>query len=87
MDFLLPRIKIKVGKNPTIQPISPLCARSIGRHACKEKDKKGSHKRRPKKRRAIPQNKAKPEKPKQSPNTALTIEFKKHSSILREVET
>ena len=31
-------------------------------------------------------NKAKPEKPQQSPDTTLTIEFKKHPSILREVE-
>jgi hypothetical protein len=30
--------------------------------------------------------KARPEKPQQSPDTTLTIEFKNYSSILREVE-
>jgi hypothetical protein len=39
-----------------------------------------------KRKRQPPPSRAKPEKPSQSPNTALTIEFKKHPSILREVE-
>jgi hypothetical protein len=51
------RLCRECGKNPTIQPMSPLCASCIGKHARKEKDKKKSHKRRPKKKPPRPNRK------------------------------
>jgi len=75
----------KCGKNPTIQPNSPLCASCIGKQAWMDGKAKKKVPASPK-RKETTQNKAIPEKPHQDLNTALTIKFGKYASVLSEVE-
>lgn len=78
------RICEECGKNPTIQPSSPLCASCIGKKAWKNKKAKNEGSGEPKKKKI--KYKDEPQKPQKGLDTALTIEFGKHVSILREVE-
>ncbi len=70
---------------PTISPGCPYCAScmAIRSHKARPAKKKGIIK--PKKKDTI-KDKAEHQKPQQDLNTALTIEFSKHVSVLREVE-
>jgi len=78
------RICERCGEKPTIQPSSPLCANCIAAKRWQGGSKnKGPVKPR-KKKTTIDKSKA--DKSQQDSNTAVTIEFGKHASILREVE-
>ncbi len=79
------RICEKCGEKPTIQPSSPLCASCIGKQAWKDRgDKKKAPG--PSKKKNETNDKVKIEKTQHGPKTALTIEFGRHTSILKEVE-
>lgn len=78
------RLCRECGEKPTIQPSSPLCASCIGKQAWKDRSKnKGSGET---KKIKSTQDKAQAEKPQQALNMALTIQFQKYPSILKEIE-
>lgn len=67
------------GEKPPISPKHRYCASCMAIR---------SHKARPSKKKSTikPKDKAETQKPQQDINTALTIEFSKHVSILKEIE-
>ena len=79
------RICEECGEKPTISPGAPFCpsCMAIRSHKARPVKKKGPVKS---KKKDTTKDKAEPQKPQQDLNTALTIEFSKHVSVLREVE-
>ena len=78
------RICEKCGEKPTIQPSSPLCASCIAKEGWKDRSKNKSPGHPRKKKTTLDKSKA--DKSQHDSNTAVTIEFGKHASVLREVE-
>lgn len=76
----------KCNKRPVIHPNSPYCSQCLnemGKKAREAKQKEGSAS----KNKNKGDDKLKPERPASKANTAITIEFDKHVTILEEIET
>lgn len=79
------RICEECGEKPTISPGNPYCASCMSKKSWEARRVKNKGPGEPKKKKTT-KDKAQTEKPQQNRNTALTIEFSKHVSVLREVE-
>ena len=78
------RICRECNEKPTIHPNSALCASCLGQRAW-HPDKRRNTLAKRKNKEGI-QDKPKPEKSQERHDTALTIEFGKYASILRDIE-